>query len=648
MSSEFLTRRRLIGQAAVTSLAAALPPLVSARQAEGASQRSRESFDFGWRFQKGDAPEGHLRKLDDSKWRPIDLPHDWSIEGSYDEREAAQGSLPTGIGWYRKRFRTPKEAKGRIVTLEFDGIYEKGEVWVNEHRLGMRPYGYSPVAYDITPYLSPEGENVVVVRVDNSLQPNSRWYSGSGIYRHTWLTVTESLHVVQWGVFITTPSVTSARATVQAKTIVRNDGKRSTLCALTTTLVDDEGTHLQSVETSQTVSAGTVAEFVQTLQIEKPSLWSVETPTMVRAITTVKRDGRVVDETTTPFGIREAVFDAKRGFLLNGKPVKLNGVCLHHEAGSVGAAVPERVWERRLELLKAMGCNAIRTSHNPPAAEFLDLCDRIGFLVMAEAFDEWKVAKFPYGPKHSYVELFDEWFERDVTDFVRRDRNHPSIVLWSAGNEIPDQAYASGAETLRKLLAVFRREDPTRMVTMALDHMASDPPEGRARPDLLAELDVVGYNYVSRWGTQGERYYDADRASHPDWRVIGTEHGAMGGTRGDYRSLVGAGGPGGRGFGISLGRIVDVEGLWRFTRLHDYVAGDFMWTGIDYLGEATWPLKGSPAGVIDTCGFKKDGFYFYQSQWTDAPMLHLLPHWNWPGHEGRVVSVVAVSLKNSV
>jgi beta-galactosidase len=637
-----------MGQTAATVLAASLAPIGAAEQAAADSKRSRESFDFGWRFQPGDSPQGHLVKLNDSNWRLLDLPHDWSIEGEFGEKELAQGSLPTGIGWYRKRFKTPGAAKGRIVTLEFDGIYERGEVWINEHRLGLRPNGYSPVVYDITEFLKADGENVVAVKVNNSLQPNSRWYTGSGIYRHTWITITDPLHVANWGVFVTTPSVTANRATVQVKTTVRNDGKQASVCTLRTTIVDADGKQVQSVETSMSVAGNDDGEFLQTLQVEKPSLWSVETPTMYNLVSTILENKRIVDETATPFGIREAIFDAKRGFLLNGRQVKLNGVCLHHDAGAVGAAVPTRVWERRLELLKAMGCNAIRTSHNPPSADFMDLCDRMGFLVMAEVFDEWKVAKFPYGPKYSYVELFDEWYERDVTDYVRRDRNHPSIVLWSAGNEIPDQSYDSGAETLRKVLEVFRREDPTRMVTMGLDHMASDPPSGRTRADLLAQLDIVGYNYVSRWGAQAERYYAIDREAHPDWRVIGTEHPSMGGGRGDYGPLVSNVIAPVRGSGLGYRRMLEVEGLWRFTRLHDYVSGDFMWTGIDYLGEATWPQKGSSAGVIDTCGFLKDGYFFYQSQWTTAPMLHIMPHWNWKGSEGKVIPVIIFTNCDSV
>jgi beta-galactosidase len=377
---------------------------------------------------------------------------------------------------------------------------------------------------------------------------------------------------------------------------------------------------------------------VQQVRVEKPNLWSLANPYLYKVRSAVREQDRVVDQYDTPIGIREAVFDADKGFLLNGEHVKLNGVCLHHEAGCLGAAVPERVWERRLGILREMGSNAIRTSHNPYAEEFLDLCDRMGFLVMNEAFDEWKVPKGQIGP-NGYSNYFDEWYERDVTNFVHRDRNHPSVVLWSAGNEIGDQSAPQGADTLRKLLAVFHAEDPTRLVTAGCDNIASEPPSHTARPEFLALLDVVGYNYVDRWRDRTEKYYSIDRQAFPQRRVIGTESGAMSGVRGDYRALFpGDAAPAGFG-GAGSGRNIDVEQLWKFVRTYDYVAGDFMWTGIDYLGEARWPMKGSSAGVIDTCGFRKDGFYFYQSQWTDKPVLHLFPHWNWKGKEGQFIPV---------
>jgi beta-galactosidase len=621
MSSLSITRRGLLTQAigAAALLSAADQ---SSAQSPSNAPRTRDSFDLAWKFQRGDYPGAQEPGFSDAGWRSLDLPHDWSIEGPYSADEKAQGSLPTGIAWYRKRFRAPAPAAGRTVTLEFDGVYQNSEVWINGHYLGKRPYGYISFCYDLTPHLL--AENVVAVKVDNSRQPNCRWYSGSGIYRHTWLLSTNQLHVAYWGTFVTFPRVAKDNATVQIKTRVRNDGKTASACTLVTALVDKDGKTVETAEATQEVGAAGEYEFVQQVRVDKPNLWSTENPYLYTVRSTVKDAARVLDAYDTPVGIREALFDADQGFLLNGERVKLNGVCLHHEAGAVGAAVPERVWERRFEILREMGCNAIRTSHNPYAAEFLDLCDRMGFLVMNEAFDEWKVGKGQIGP-YGYANYFDEWYERDVRNFVHRDRNHPSVVIWSAGNEIGDQSDPHGAATLRKLLDVFHTEDPTRPVTCGCDRIASEPASNTVRPEFLALLDVVGYNYVDRWRDRKEKYYSIDKAAFPQRRVIGTESGAMGGVRGSGR--------GGRG--------IDVEQLWRFVRTYDYVSGDFMWTGIDYLGESRWPGKGSASGVIDTCGFKKDGFYFYQSQWTAKPMLYLTPHWNWKGREGQFIPVTA-------
>ncbi len=638
-----VNRRELLKQAGAAALVSAIGPVGSSfaiAPAESDPPRTRESFDFGWKFSRGDFPDAQSAGFSDSNWRNVDLPHDWSIEGPFNEKEPASqcgGYLPTGIGWYRKRFRLPGSFKEKLLTIEFDGVYQNSEVWINGQYLGKRPYGFIPFYYDLTPHIHLDGENVLAVKVDNSRQTNCRWYSGSGIYRHTWLLSTNQVHVAQWGTLVTTPLVSRGTATVQVKTAIKNEGKRIASCSLTTTLLDAEGKTIQSAESSQEVAPSAGYEFVQQLRVTKPQLWSVDGPKLYKVRSALHSQSHVIDEYETPFGIREAVFDVDRGFLLNGEHVKLNGACLHHEAGCVGAAVPERVWQRRLETLKEMGCNAIRTSHNPYAAEFLALCDRMGFLVMNEAFDEWKVPKGQIGP-NGYSNYFTEWYERDVQNFVRRDRNHPSVILWSAGNEVGDQGAPEGAETLGKLLKVFRAEDPTRPVTVGCDHINSEPASDAARPEFLALLDVVGYNYVDRWRDRREKYYSIDRRAHPKWRFIGTESEAMGGIRGSYRDLF-------RNeqspafFGFPAGRNIDVEQLWKFVHTCDYVSGDFMWTGIDYLGEARWPMKGSSSGVIDTCGFKKDGFYFYQSQWTDRPVLHLFPHWNWKGKEGSEIPV---------
>ena len=651
-SDDSLTRRRLFSRvvpaaALVAALDAAAP---SAAETAEAPTRVRDSFDFGWKFFRGDAVGADQPSFADAAWRSLDLPHDWSIEGPFSKDEPsgdAGGSAPTGIGWYRKRFRVPPAWRGRLLSIEFDGVYQNSEVWLNGAYLGKRPYGYISFAHDLTPHLDPAGDNLIAVRVDNSRQPNSRWYSGSGIYRHTWLVAVNPVHVARWGTFVMTPAVSPQSAAVRIETRVLNESGAAAPCTLSAAIVDPDGKVVQTVEAAREIGARAEYQFVQQAALARPALWSPALPRLYALRSTLRSGGRVIDEYETPFGIREAVFDAARGFLLNGERLKLNGVCLHHDAGSVGAAVPERVWERRFEVLRSMGVNAIRTSHNPPAPEFLDLCDRMGFVVMDEAFDEWKAGK-PQVKGNGYSNDYDEWHVRDVTDFVRRDRNHPSVALWSCGNEIGDQLTPNGIGLLRGLLDIFHREDPTRPVTAACDQIAADP---RAVPvEFLNLLDIVGYNYADRWRERRELYYSIDKAAHPNWRMIGTESSGMGGARGDYRDLIppldhqaGAaaappGGPmGGRGFGRTRG--LDTEALWKFVRDHDYVAGDFMWTGIDYLGESRGPAHGATAGAIDSCGFPKDGFYFYQSQWTEKPVLHLFPHWNWKGQEGRFLPV---------
>ena len=640
-----LSRRELlkgaVGTAALVSVFPAIASALAESGTEGLGQRVRESFDFGWKFRKGDFPGAEAPGFSDADWRTLDLPHDWSIEGTFDEK--AQTSfcgayLPAGVGWYRKRFRLPDSYKDKKLTIDFDGVYQLSEVWINGEFLGKRPYGYVPFFYDLTPHVKLRSENVIAVKVDNSHQTNCRWYSGSGIYRHTWLVSTSKVHIAHWGTFVSSAQVSKEVATLRINTRIHNESGDATRCTLFTSIIDRDGNIAQSAEISQEVAAGKEYEFLQQIKVDTPRLWSIADPYLYKVHSTVRTQSRVVDECVTPIGIREAVFDADQGFLLNGERIKLNGACLHHDGGSVGAAVPERVWERRLEILKEMGCNAIRTSHNPYAAEFMDLCDRMGFLVMNEAFDEWKVPKGQIGP-NGYAKYFDEWYERDVQNFVRRDRNHPSVVLWSAGNEIGDQSSPQGPETLRKLLQVFHAEDPTRMVTAGCDHIHSEPASESASPEFLALLDVVGYNYVDRWRDRREKYYSIDRHSFPQRRFIGTESEAMGGIRGEYPELLPANSPATGFLQFLRGRNVDVEQLWKFVSTYNYVAGDFMWSGIDYLGEARWPMKGSSTGVIDTCGFKKDGFYFYQSQWTDKPVLHLFPHWNWKGKEGQVIPV---------
>lgn len=615
--------------------------LLSLAATPAAAQRRRLSMDPGWRFSLGDPAGAERAGFDDRKWRRVDVPHDWSIEGTPREDAPAGGRggyFPNGVGWYRKAFHLPATARDRRALLEFDGVYMNSEVWINGVRLGGRPYGYIGFVYDVTRHLVP-GVNVVAVRVDNSRQPNSRWYTGSGIYRHVWLTLADAMHVAHWGTFVTTPRVDSAEADVVARIRVENAGTAPRRGVLRSAVLDSASREVARVDTPFALAAGQQLELEQRLRVGLPRRWSVERPYLYDLRSEILEGARTTDAVATPFGIRTIAYDKDLGFLLNGKRVKMRGVNLHHDAGALGAAVPERVWQRRLEALKAMGANAIRTSHNPPAPEFLDLCDRLGFLVMAEAFDEWTFGKVPEG----YHKYFAEWSERDVVDFVQRDRNHPSIVLWSAGNEIGEQGAPNGAQVLRRLIDIFHREDPTRPVTTGNDNIVADG--NPATLGFLSALDIVGYNYVDRWHERRELFAEQDRHDHPNWRMIGTESGSLFQSRDERYSL--GNDPAVPHPNYASG-MVQAERLWKWVELHDYFAGNFMWTGIDYLGESTWPFKGFSSGTLDITGFPKDAYYLYQSLWTDKPVLHLLPHWNWPGREGQVIPVLAYSNCNIV
>ena len=615
-------------------------------------------------------PAGRSRRcagapeFNDSSWQAVDLPHDWSIYGPFDQNAVVGGGggyLPVGVGWYRKTFSVPDAYKDKKVAIEFDGVYENSEVWINGHSLGKRPFGYISFVYDLSPYLNFGKDNVLAVRADNSVQPNSRWYSGSGIDRHTWLLVTDGLHIPQWGTYVTTPNVSADSADIKLAVRVTNDRAETTDFEMNCSLIDQQGAPVATTSTGGHIDGSVGRDMQIAMTLAKPHLWSIDDPYLYTVRCEISENGKTVDQYDTPIGIRSIAFDVDKGFLLNGQHVKLNGVCVHQDAGCVGSAVPEGVWERRLKLLKEMGCNAIRTSHNPPTPELLDLCDKMGMCVMDESFDEWQAGKVRQG----YHLFFDKWWQQDVTDFVHRDRNHPSIVLWSCGNEIPDQTSVNGVEIVKGLVDLFHKEDPTRLVTAACDKAFAEPKS--APPEFLGALDVVGYNYADRWRERAQSYYSEDRQAYPKRLFVGTESISMGGVRGDYSYLFPSTtpppqpvttpttGPGGRrgfgggGFGraTASGR-VDVEQLWKFVRTYDYVAGDFMWTGIDYIGEARWPGKGASSGMLDTCGFPKDGYYFYQSQWTTKPVLHAFPHWNWKGKEGQIIPITCFTNCDSV
>jgi beta-galactosidase len=642
------TRRDFLGTATLVGAAAAIGP-ADLWGGKGAGKGSltntprKSSFDDGWKFIKGDVPDAKTLSFADPGWATLNLPHDWSIEGPYSETEPSgpSGYLPTGIGWYRKTFDLPRSMANRRVLLQFDGVYQCSEVWINGESLGFRPYGFSTFFYDLRPHLRFGHEpNVIAVRVDNSHQPNLRWYSGSGIYRHTWLIQTGLIYIDQWGTIVRTPEVTAESASVEVSTRVRNESGKSSACTLKTEVIDQNGTVVQSRDTTSDIPAGGEFFFVQKMDVSQPKLWSSVTPHLYSARQTLSVQSAQADAVITPFGIRAIKFDVDKGFFLNGEHMKINGMCVHGEGGAVGAAVPIRIWQRRLQALKEMGCNAIRVSHNPPAEEFLDLCDSLGLLVMDEAFDEWRE---PKAPAYGYHRYFDQWATRDLTDMIARDRNHPSIVIWSAGNEVPDQVVLRGPQTLHDLMSIIRAGDPTRPITVACDRIASDPRS--ASPAFLEELDIVGYNYVDRWRDRREKFYSVDRQQYPQRRFIGTESPTLRGARGEYGLDSNKESP----YPIDLSNVrIEVEQLQKFVQTYDYVIGDFSWTGIDYLGEAHWPFKSSSAGIFDTCGFPKDSYYFYKSLWTKTPVLHLFPHWNWAGREGQVIPVLCFTNCDSV
>jgi len=551
------------------------------------SRRVTESFDAGWRFLKADAPGAEAADFDDAKWRWLSLPHDWSIEGPFDKGNptgGAGGFLPGGVGWYRKHFTMSNAYSGRRVFLEFDGVMANSEVWINGVPLGKRPYGYVSFRYELTGHLNVGAKvsNVVAVRVDDGGQPASRWYSGAGIYRHVRLIAMDAVHLDQWATFITTPKAAPESATVRVQTMVVNQSGGGRNVAVSIAIWGPDGKSVVAGATpGQAVAAGGAKSFTREVEIAAPRLWDLDHPVLYRATVQVRDGDAVLDEETVSFGIREFHFDSDTGFWLNGRNFKIKGVCLHHDGGAMGAAVPLGVWERRLAALRGLGVNAIRTAHNPVAPEFLDLCDRMGFLVMDEMFDCWTMGKNPF----DYHLYFGDWSIADTRDTARRDRNHPSIVLYSAGNEIRDTPRAELAkEILGGLIETFHREDPTRPVTQALfrPNVSHDYDDG-----LADMLDVVGQNYR-------ENEILAAHAAKPSRRIIGTENQ----------------------HGIEV---------WRALRDNPPYAGQFLWSGIDYLGESRrWPVTTAASGLLDRTGAVKPMAYQRQSWWSDVPMVRMV------------------------
>jgi beta-galactosidase len=580
---------------------------------------AREGLDFdpGWRFHLGDVDDAARIEFDTADWRALDLPHDWSVERPIDRRSPLRGNggyFLGGVGWYRKTFQLPPDADGRNVTIEFDGVYHHSDVYINGVHLGHRPYGYSSFAYDLTPHLRRGGENVLAVRVDNSDGLNSRWYSGSGIYRHVRLILTDPLRIDQWGVAVTTPRVSRGRADVVIQATVVNRHNDARECALDVELIDPRGRTVAAGAAAQTIPAGEISTFTRRLRIAQPALWSPASPELYTARLTVRDGDRAADTLETPFGIRSIEWNADRGFLLNGGQLKLKGVCMHHDLGPLGAAFNDRAMERRLEILKSIGCNAIRTAHNPPAPQLLDLCDRMGFVVIDEAFDKWE------GRFYAARTEIAEWGPRDLEAMILRDRNHPSVVLWSLGNEIQKQGQPFFYDTLAMLAAHARRLDPSRPTTVALKPVSGDTME-QAREIILktADLvDVVGLNYM-------EHHVDPVRQLNPKIPMYSAE---------SYCFFY----PGGMDT-----RAYTARNTWWDVANKDHLAGQFIWAGVEYLGESwRWPEIAWGDAPIDLCGFLKPQAYWRKSVWTDEPLVHIavadpaadIYHsgqvWSWP------------------
>jgi beta-galactosidase len=608
------------------------------------SIEKKQLLDSDWKFFLGDTASAKLKDFNDENWRNLDLPHDWSIEGRIDHSNPTGcpgGYFPAGTGWYRKTFKVPDEWKNKNVSIYFEGVYMNSEVFINGKSLGKYPYGYSSFSYDLTPYLDFDKENSIAVRVDNSQQLNCRWYSGSGIYRHVWMLVTDPVHVAHWGIAITTPNVTTKKATVQVKTLVKNETASPQHIVIKTRLFDPNNKGAGDNQTKVELLANSEKNITQTISVSNPFLWSPETPDLYQAQVQIQKDNQVVDDTKTVFGIRSIQFTSENGFQLNGKTVKINGGCAHHDNGCLGAAAFDRAEERRIELLKAAGFNAVRTSHNPPSEAFLNACDKLGLLVIDEAFDGWKEAK----NKYDYAMYFDNWWQRDIDSMVLRDRNHPSIIMWSTGNEIIERKEPEAVETAGMLANEIKRIDPSRPVTSA---MTTWDNEWDIFDPLMAVHDVCGYNYQLHRAA-------SDHQRVPSRIIVQTE---------------------------SFPR--DAFTNWELVQENNYIIGDFVWTALDYLGESSigrwyytgdipgehwehdfFPWHGAYCGDIDLTGWRKPISHYRSMLYNDSEKLYMAVRepdpepleiketlwsvwptwesWTWPGFEGKNVQVEVYS-----
>ena len=597
-------------------------------------------FDNDWKFFLGDDAKASTIDFNDNTWRNVYLPHDWSIEGNFSPSNPMGkdgGYLPAGIGWYRKSFAVPANWKGKSISVYFGGVYMSSEVFINGKSLGVYPYGYSSFSYDLTPYLTYGKENIIAVRVDNSKQVNSRWYSGSGIYRHVWLTMTNKVHVAQWGTAIATPKVSAKEANVEVTTVVKNETDKPQHIRVKAELLAVSGKKAGNGYKDVDVAANSEKEVKQTIKVSKPNLWTPETPNLYECKIEVVNGDKLVDNVTTKFGIRSIEFTAANGFKLNGKTVKINGGCAHHDNGCLGAAAYDRAEGRKVELLKAAGFNLVRTSHNPPSEAFLDACDRLGLLVIDEAFDGWKIKKTEF----DYSLYFDKCWEKDIAAMVKRDRNHPSIIMWSTGNEVIERKEPQAVETAKMLANGVRKYDTTRPVTSAMTAWDKD---WEIFDPLMAAHDVAGYNYQLHHAIE-------DHKRVPSRVIMQTE---------------------------SFPR--DAFANWKLVNENNYIIGDVVWTAIDYLGESgigrsyysgdvtgehyerdMFPWHGAYCGDIDLTGWRKpishyrsmlyntnEKLYMAVREPAPAPLEIKVTNWSvwptweswtWPGYEQKNIDV---------
>lgn len=577
---KFLVRHSLL-------LLLTIIPISLSAQKISVKPRAIVNFDNNWRFLKSEAKGVENPAFDDSEWRKLSVPHDWSIEGPYDKGNPTGrggGYLPAGVGWYRKSFTVDKPDPGKRYFIEFDGIMANSDVWINGFHLGKWPYGFTSFIYELTDHLKfGKGEsNIIAVRADNTSQPASRYYAGAGIYRHVRLVITNPVHVEQWGVYISASQVTPKKAVLNIQTRIINESSQTNNIIVETAIFDPAGKLVKSAVSKENIPAGKSIQVSQSVEVADPLLWDIERPNLYTAHSAIKSGKNFLDELSNTFGIRDSRFEAATGYWLNGKNIKIKGVCLHHDAGGLGSAVPLRAWERRLELLKEAGVNAIRTGHNPFDPGFLDLCDRMGFLVLDETFDTWTAAK-PNG-EMGYNRFFTQWWEKDTRNMVMRDRNHPSIILYSVGNEIRDNLNDStGFKKYRNQQDLIHQLDPGRPVTMALFRPNSSKVYSNG---FVEKMDIVGQNYR-------ENELVAVHQAKPQLKVIGTENG---------------------------------HGLteWIILRDNPFMAGQFLWTGFDYLGEALWPAISFNKGLFDRTGEWSQLGLQRQSWWSEKPVVHIV------------------------